>query len=344
MSTPTSVAKDELDRADTPGDTLLVDLPSYSSSQALLDAWNPIYDLATAKKLGRGAFGEALLVRRVGTDKEFVVKSIIIEPRKEHRTRTIARETLALLELRHPLIVKYVADFGDTRVRFIVTEHCPLGNLSQHLLDNDNAPKDCYAVQLLALFDFLHNKTRYMHRDIKPENVFVSEVGHIKLGDFGLVKDVSAGPVEQTVCGTKGYAAPEVFQSTGTDASGRKTTKYGRPADIYSLGVTLYEIYTGKLPFKGPHASNTPAPPFPGKSPIPAPLREPIRMMISYDPRPRPIISELMGQDWVQNHIRDCPSPGCAAIRSAEYKDVIIRAAEEREFDVAAAAAYYERR
>jgi serine/threonine protein kinase len=99
--------------------------------------------------------------------------------------------------------------------------------------------------RLLAAVYYLHEHRNIVHRDLKPENVLCSSPTHVKLADFGLAKIVKTDGLK-TFCGTPAYFAPEVLQRRSTVAG---QGRYGKPADIWSLGVILYILLTGKPPF-----------------------------------------------------------------------------------------------
>jgi serine/threonine protein kinase len=99
--------------------------------------------------------------------------------------------------------------------------------------------------RLLSAIHYLHEESNIVHRDLKPENVLCSSPTDVKLADFGLAKILKADGLK-TFCGTPAYFAPEVLQRRGTVAG---QGRYGKPADIWSLGVILYILLTGKPPF-----------------------------------------------------------------------------------------------
>jgi eukaryotic-like serine/threonine-protein kinase len=163
----------------------------------------------------------------------------------EHVER-FRREARAVARLSHPNIVT-VIDRGEQDGRqFIVFEYVPGENLKA-VVEREAPLSEQEALQLVLqvaqALTFAHEHG-LVHRDVKPQNVLLTENGEAKVTDFGIARslDVHAGLTQTgTVLGTSDYIAPE--QAQGSRASVQ--------TDIYSLGVVLYELLTGELPFKG---------------------------------------------------------------------------------------------
>lgn len=151
------------------------------------------------------------------------------------------REISILKQLDHPFVSKFFGVVEDEEKLSIIMEYVPKGTLEDYIkqygsLNNDVAQK--FFVQLVACLDYLH-KNHFMHRDLKPENILLDANYNIKLIDFGLSNTYSTQSPLKTRVGTPCYAAPEIF----------KNTKYTKAADIWSLGIVLYKMVTGILPF-----------------------------------------------------------------------------------------------
>jgi serine/threonine-protein kinase len=207
--------------------------------------------------------------------------------------RQLRTEAAALARVKHPRVVRFL-DFGfDPRWPYLVTEFVegrPLGDL---LRDGGGLPPG-WAVYLVSqMADALGAvwQAGLVHRDIKPDNILVGPDGAGKLIDFGLAKaealqaqQEKAGP---ELAGTAAYLAPEQAK----DAS-----VVDLRADIYSLGVTLYEALTGRLPFEGrnrvqvifQHLNSPPVPPAARDPNIPALASDLCLWMLTKDPADRP--------------------------------------------------------
>lgn len=202
-------------------------------------------------------------------------------------------ESAALARVKHPRVVRFI-DFGfDPRWPFLVTEYVegqPLGEL----LRSGGALPIEWAIYICSqMVDGLGAVWRagLVHRDIKPDNILVGPNGVCKLIDFGLAKafilragQKSKGP---ELAGTAAYIAPEQAK----DAS-----IVDLRADIYSLGVTLYEAVTGRLPFQGKnrvqmifqHLNEVPVPPAERNPAIPEIISDVCMWMLAKDPAERP--------------------------------------------------------
>ena len=162
--------------------------------------------------------------------------------------RQMRTEAAALARVKHPKVLRFI-DFGfDPRWPYLVTEYIdgvPLGGL---LRDGGALPLEWATYLLSQTVDALGAvwKAGLVHRDIKPDNILVGHNGDAKLIDFGLAKQpvlqAMSGQSGPELAGTASYLAPEQAK----DAS-----VVDLRADIYSLGVTFYEILTGRLPFEG---------------------------------------------------------------------------------------------
>jgi serine/threonine-protein kinase len=207
--------------------------------------------------------------------------------------KQLRMEAMALARVKHPLVVRFL-DFGfDPRWPYLVTEFFegrPLGEL----LRSGGALPAAWSLYLISqMADALGAvwQAGLVHRDIKPDNILVGPNGNAKLIDFGLAKaDALEAARERTgpeLAGTAAYLAPEQAK----DAS-----LVDHRADIYSLGVTLYESLTGRLPFEGrnrvqvifQHLNTPPVPPAERAEGIPPLLSDLCLWMLAKNPDDRP--------------------------------------------------------
>lgn len=156
------------------------------------------------------------------------------------------REAKMAAQLSHPNLVNIFDQGTDNEIIFLVMEYVPGINLRDAL--NDFGPLD--ANRALEILEPLTSglaaahAAGILHRDLKPENVFLSDNGSVKLGDFGLAREISAHTQTGSIVGTVAYLSPELVQRGQADAR----------SDIYSLGVMLFEMLTGKQPYEGEQA------------------------------------------------------------------------------------------
>ena len=207
--------------------------------------------------------------------------------------RQMRTEAAALARVKHPRVVRFI-DFGfDPRWPYLVTEYVegkPLGDL----LRSGGALPPRWATNLAAqVVDGLGAVWRagLIHRDIKPDNILVGPKGVVKLIDFGLAKapvlQASEGQSGPELAGTAAYLAPE---------QARDASVVDLRADIYSMGVTYYEVLTGRLPFEArnrvqmifQHLHATPVPPAERNPAIPALASDLCLWMLAKNPEERP--------------------------------------------------------
>src|ERR1035437_3863955 len=192
-------------------------------------------------------------------------------------------------KLNHPNVMRVFGGEGRSRV-YMVMEWCQ-GRLLRQIMDEGRLSHDRairIAIGVLEALDYIH-ANGVVHRDLKPENIMVDEEDHIKLVDFGIASDSAARRLTYAnftaTLGTPNYISPE--QVKGRRGDGR--------SDIYSMGVILYDMLSGKLPFNGPNPMaamnerllNHPVPPTVANPAISAQLQEVIYRALERDPKNR---------------------------------------------------------
>ncbi len=161
--------------------------------------------------------------------------------------KQLRMEAAALARVKHPKVVRFI-DFGfDPRWPYLATEFCEGRPLGELLRAGGALPPEWCLFLISQMVDALGAvwQAGIVHRDIKPDNILIGPNGNAKLIDFGLAKaDVlsARGRTGPELAGTAAYLAPEQAKDAST---------VNHRADIYSLGVTLYETLTGRLPFEG---------------------------------------------------------------------------------------------
>ena len=212
------------------------------------------------EKLGAGAMGEVYLAKDTKLDRTVALKILPPEfAENPERLERFVREAKAASAIKHANVA-HIYEIGEVDgVHFIAMEHVEGETLAARLSGKPLPTKDILdiGVQVADALDEAHGK-RITHRDIKPGNLMLTDRGQIKMLDFGLAKMAavseqdSDAPTEAKtaagiVMGTVQYMSPE--QALGRDVDGR--------SDIFSLGVVLYELATGRLPFSGANATET---------------------------------------------------------------------------------------
>lgn len=199
--------------------------------------------------LGEGGMANVYLANDLILNREVAIKILRLDLQNNPQTvRRFQREALATTELNHPNIVN-VYDVGeDDHLQYIVMEYVKGTDLKQYITQNFPIPYQKVIdmmQQILAAVQQAHEH-HIIHRDLKPQNILVDESGQIKIGDFGIALALSETAMTQTntMLGSVHYLSPE--QAKGTMAT--------KQSDIYSLGIILYELLTGKVPFEGESA------------------------------------------------------------------------------------------
>jgi serine/threonine-protein kinase len=208
--------------------------------------------------------GMASVYRAEDTVLERVVALKIIHPHLATDRSFVdkfRREAKMAASLSHPNLVNVFDQGTDNQAIFLVMEYVPGINLRDALNDFGSlSPKRALEIlePLTAGLAAAH-AAGILHRDLKPENVFLSDNGTVKLGDFGLAREISSHTQTGSLVGTAAYLSPELVLRGQADAR----------SDVYSLGVMAFEMLTGKQPYDGDQAvqiayqhanSNIPAP------------------------------------------------------------------------------------
>ena len=205
--------------------------------------------------LGNGSLGAVYLVRHEILDTIYAMKVLFPEVAKENSdyVKRFLREAKIATRIRHPnLVAVHDCGYDDERgLYYLVMDYISGGDLRQALAFAGRFAPDRAVEVVLQVASALDAAQKYhvVHRDIKPENIMIQPDGLVKLVDLGIAK---ADDIKDSLCteaesvfGTPAYVAPE----QAIDASVVDVR-----ADIYSLGVVLFEMIAGKVPFDGPNA------------------------------------------------------------------------------------------
>ena len=194
--------------------------------------------------LGSGGFGTVYLAEDTWIDKKVAIK---VPHRQNLDFGELLHEPRLLASVSHPNIVSITTAEKQDNVFFIVMEYVPgetLENLiaAKGLLDLNRALD--YTCQICNAVDHAHRQG-VIHRDLRPANVLVTETNMLKVADFGTSRFLEIAAHGTTVIGSPPYMAPEQFHGKAVFAS-----------DLYSLGVTMYQMLTGVLPYDTPAPSD----------------------------------------------------------------------------------------
>jgi len=200
-------------------------------------------DLKPLKELGEGAFGKVLLVQYDNSDVYYAMKMYIKKMVvKTKQTKGVVNEKRILQSIDCSFAVRVVGAFQDNANLYLVMNLINGGELFHHLVKAGKFSEiqaRFYCAQVLIVLEYLHN-LKIIYRDLKPENMLLDCEGYLKIGDFGFAKIITSGRRTYTFCGTPEYIAPEIIKNKG----------YGFPADWWAFGILIYELNSGRTPFR----------------------------------------------------------------------------------------------
>src|SRR4051812_19314245 len=195
-------------------------------------------------KLGSGGMSTVYLARDITLERWVAAKVMHREMSDQpDQIERFRREARAVAQLSHPNVVSVIDAGEDGGHPYIVFEYVDGETLKQRIERVGPLPVDeatAYAIEIGRGLAAAHSR-RLVHRDVKPQNVLIDSEGRAKVTDFGIARSLEADGLTQTgrVLGTTDYVSPEQAMGRGVDAR----------TDIYSLGVLLYEMLTGTVPF-----------------------------------------------------------------------------------------------
>ncbi|XP_077444481.1 serine/threonine-protein kinase MARK2-like isoform X13 [Stigmatopora argus] len=196
------------------------------------------------KTIGKGNFAKVKLARHILTGKEVAVKIIDKTQLNSSSLQKLFREVRIMKMLNHPNIVKLFEVIETEKTLYLVMEYASGGEVFDYLVAHGRMKeKEARAKfrQIVSAVQYCHQKC-IVHRDLKAENLLLDADMNIKIADFGFSNEFTLGNKLDTFCGSPPYAAPELFQGKKYD---------GPEVDVWSLGVILYTLVSGSLPFDG---------------------------------------------------------------------------------------------
>mmetsp|Transcript_52181 Transcript_52181/g.59907 ORF Transcript_52181/g.59907 Transcript_52181/m.59907 type:complete len:341 (+) Transcript_52181:142-1164(+) len=259
------------------------------------------------RHIGKGSFASVYQMVQIATNRVVVGKFMDLSTMPEANRQFAFAEAKNSSTNSHPNIISFIASYrSDVQPNYLllVFEFADAGDLSVQV--TARAPSRYFketeilmiSAQLCLALHYLHEKNM-MHRDIKTQNVFLTTSGLIKIGDFGLSRQYERDietDVGSTFCGTPFYLAPELW----------KRTMYSRKADMWSVGVVMYELMALKKPFFAPTMKELVNQVVGGVyAPLPAfyspELCELVYSLLNVDPSKRPSTMELLTNPLMQS-------------------------------------------
>ncbi|XP_041122945.1 MAP/microtubule affinity-regulating kinase 3 isoform X9 [Polyodon spathula] len=196
------------------------------------------------KTIGKGNFAKVKLARHILTGREVAIKIIDKTQLNPTSLQKLFREVRIMKILNHPNIVKLFEVIETDKTLYLIMEYASGGEVFDYLVAHGRMKeKEARSKfrQIVSAVQYCHQK-HIVHRDLKAENLLLDADMNIKIADFGFSNEFTLGNKLDTFCGSPPYAAPELFQGK----------KYEGPeVDVWSLGVILYTLVSGSLPFDG---------------------------------------------------------------------------------------------
>ncbi|XP_077396928.1 MAP/microtubule affinity-regulating kinase 4 isoform X3 [Festucalex cinctus] len=196
------------------------------------------------KTIGKGNFAKVKLARHILTGREVAIKIIDKTQLNPTSLQKLFREVRIMKTLNHPNIVQLFEVIETEKTLYLIMEYASGGEVFDYLVAHGRMKeKEARGKfrQIVSAVHYCHQKN-IVHRDLKAENLLLDANSNIKIADFGFSNEFMAGSKLDTFCGSPPYAAPELFQGKKYD---------GPEVDIWSLGVILYTLVSGSLPFDG---------------------------------------------------------------------------------------------
>lgn len=248
------------------------------------------------KTIGKGNFAKVKLAKHIPTGQEVAIKIIDKTQLNHSSLQKLSREVRIMKFLNHPNIVRLYEVIETERTVYLVMEYASGGEVFDFLVAHGKMKeKEARAKfrQIVSAVQYCHQK-RVLHRDLKAENLLMDADFNIKIADFGFANEFCPGTKLDTFCGSPPYAAPELFQGKKYD---------GPEVDVWSLGVILYTLVSGSLPFDGQNLKELRERVLRGKYRIPfymsTDCENLLKKLLILNPNKRSSLENIMNDPWI---------------------------------------------
>ncbi|XP_051771882.1 MAP/microtubule affinity-regulating kinase 3a isoform X2 [Ctenopharyngodon idella] len=273
-----------------------------NSGSGLDDVHPLIGNYRLLKTIGKGNFAKVKLARHILTGSEVAIKMIDKTQLNPTSLQKLSREVTIMKNLNHPNIVKLFEVIETEKTLFLVMEYASGGEVFDYLVAHGRMKeKEARAKfrQIVSAVQYCHQK-HIVHRDLKAENLLLDADMNIKIADFGFSNEFMVGNKLDTFCGSPPYAAPELFQGKKYD---------GPEVDVWSLGVILYTLVSGSLPFDGQNLKELRERVLRGKYRIPfymsTDCENLLKRFLVLNPAKRGTLEQIMKERWINAGFED---------------------------------------
>jgi eukaryotic-like serine/threonine-protein kinase len=271
-------------------------------------------------RLGAGGMADVYLAQDEQLDREIAIKLLHRRFAEDSGfVERFRREAQAAASLQHPNVVSVFDRGAFDGTYYIAMEYLPGRTLKR--LIREEAPLEVnraidITIQILKAARFAHRRG-VIHRDLKPHNVIIDDNDHVKVTDFGIARAGASDMTETgSIMGTAQYLSPEQAQGHAVSA----------PSDLYSVGIVLYEMLTGRVPFDGEspvsialkHVSEAPVPPSQLNTAIPSALEQVVLWSLNKDQADRPADADqfIMALEQVRDSLAASSGEITASMRA----------------------------
>ncbi|XP_005112699.1 serine/threonine-protein kinase NIM1 [Aplysia californica] len=248
-------------------------------------------------EIGTGNFSQVKLGIHALTKEKVAIK-ILDKTKLDQKTqRLLSREITSMERLHHPNIIRLYEVVETLAKLHIVMEYAGGGELFNKISSEGRLPEPdakCVFAQLVAAIEHMHDNN-IIHRDLKAENVFYASANRVMIGDFGFSTIARSHETLNTFCGSPPYAAPELFKDEHY---------YGVFVDIWALGILLYFIVTGLMPFRAETVAKLKKCILDGSYTVPSYVSDScvflIRSILKHIPQDRFTLAEIKRSEWLE--------------------------------------------
>ena len=294
---------------------------------------------AVTSRLARGGMSTVYLAVDQRLDRDVALK--VLHPHlaaDENFLGRLGREAKAAARLSHPHVVGVLDQGNDGTTAYLVMEYIKGHTLRDVIRDRGALPPRLALALIDPVVEGLAaaHAAGFIHRDVKPENVLIADDGRIKIGDFGLARAVTSSTSTGALIGTVAYISPELVLGKPADAR----------SDVYSVGIMLYEMLTGRQPFEGEvpiqvayqHVNGTVGPPSDQVPGLAGEVDELVQWCTANDPENRPVDGNALLQELrhIRTHLTDAEldlqPPAAIAPGSQHQTEVLARGSSPTTF------------